>query len=252
MARRLPACPARFRVPSRLLLAATLVGGSAAVAHGQSGSIMARRLAGESTEPTAAGGEPGVDPAMAEFHALMPFSTPERLPETWELHDHVEIIIRESSSVRSRQDLETEKSVEFEAEIAEFPQITFPELLEMMLQASRNANPPQLDVSSDREFEGEGEYGRRDDLTGRLTAEVVQVLPNGHLVLEARSYYRTDEEESLLTLSGVVDPDRISPAGTVQSHQIFGLSIVKMHEGELRDSTKKGLFTRALETVFAF
>ena len=38
-------------------------------------------------------------------------------------------------------------------------------------------------VGATKDFEGEGEYKRRDNLTARLTAEIIDILPNGNLIV---------------------------------------------------------------------
>lgn len=228
-------------IPASMAVAMMTTGG----AWAQTSSLLAQ----PSSPPGAIDYED--DPA-ASLHAVSLFTVPPPRPPVYAVHDLVEIIIRESSSVRRQQSVETEKEYETKAEVAEFPQLTINDFLEGVLKASANANPPKLDISAEREFTGEGEYRRIDDVSARVTAEVVSVLPNGNLVLEARTEIETDGESSRLVLSGTCDPKSISPAGTILSTQLYNLRVVKHHEGELRKTSEKGLFGRILDTLFAF
>jgi len=191
------------------------------------------------------------DPAVA-IHGLSIYTIPIEMPKQWQKHDLVEIVVRESSAVESSQEISTEKSYDLNAEIANFPQLTVNDLIQGVLKASQNKMPPKADVGSSKEFSGEAEVGRQDSFTARVTGEVIDILPNGNLVLEARTSIRMDRETATILLGGVCDPKNISPAGQIYSSQLFNLHLTKLHEGELKKATEKGLFSRVLDTMFAF
>ena len=62
--------------------------------------------------------------------------------------------------------------------------------------------PIQLQTSGQRDFKGTSTVERDDTFTGRITAEVVDVKPNGTLILQATETIKTDEEEQRVTLIG--------------------------------------------------
>lgn len=218
----------------------------APVSIAQTSSVLAQEKTNPATRPPA-----DVDPALA-LTAYAWFNVPQPLPVVWRKHDHVQIIIRETSTARSQQALDTSKDYESKGEIKDFPQLTLNDILDGILKASENASPAKLDINYKNKFAGDGKYSRTDDLSARLTAEVIEVHPNGHLVLEARTFVQTDLETSTILLSGECDPQLVSPAGTILSNQLFDLRVVKTHQGELKQATKKGLFARVLDTIFAF
>lgn len=233
--------------PARLALmcgAAWLA--AAAAASAQTGSVLAQRRANPATPPPA-----DADPALA-LQAYSWFTVPQPQPVVWRKHDHVQIIIRETSTARLQQGIDTSKEYDLRGEIKDFPQLTINDLLNGVLKGSENANPAKLELEYENEFKGDGRYSRTDDLSARVTAEVIEVWPNGHLVLEARTVIQTDDETSTILLSGVCDPQQVSPAGTILSNQLFDLRVMKMHEGQLKKTTKKGFIPRVLETIFAF
>ncbi len=219
---------------------------AAQVCVAQSSSVLAQAKANPKPPPPA-----DTDPALS-LQAVAWFTVPQPQPVVWRKHDHVQIIIRETSTARSSQALDTKKDYDIQGEIKDFPQLTFNDLINGILKASQNANPAKLDVTYKNEFKGDGKYSRTDDLSARVTAEVIDVWPNGHLVLEARTFVQTDQETSTILLSGVCDPQFVSPAGTILSNQLFDLRVIKTHEGQLKKTTKKGLIPRVLETIFAF
>lgn len=172
-------------------------------------------------------------------------------PRKFARHDLIQIIVHESTNSRSSQSVETEKEWELAGGINQWPAFTLPDLLQLQLRGSTGV-PVKLDLEAGKEFEGEGEYERRDDFTGRLTAEVVEVLPNGNLVLEARTRIQTDEEISTMKVTGVCRTQDVTIVNTVFSNQLHDLAIEKMHTGELRNSTEKGIIAKVLDALFAF
>lgn len=171
-------------------------------------------------------------------------------PREIQRHDLVTIIVNQTSQALREQTLETEKDYDANVRLAQFLQLN--RLLEARLDPGALETGDLLDISASNEFTGEGTYERRDRLTTRVQAEVIDVKPNGNLVLEARTRLQTDEEVQEFVLSGVCRTDDVTTQNTVQSTQLHDLSIAVRNEGEVRKSAKKGLIPRALEAIFAF
>lgn len=194
-------------------------------------------------------------PKNQEAHALRDmsmFAVPPPLPRDFEKHDLIQIVVRETSNTKSSQTLETEKGYGLKGRIAQWPDFNLVELLQMQIMQGSGDNKPQLDIKVDKEFEGDGEYERKDDFTARLTAEVIDLLPNGNLVLEARTFIKTDQETQTLKVTGICRPEDVSAANTIFSSQLHDLYVEKNHEGELRKSSEKGIIAQVLDTIFAF
>lgn len=213
-------------------------------AAAQSRSLMAQRLV-ETTAP-----QPDREPHALRDASL--FAVPDAKPRVFRKHDLVQIVVREQTRTESSQELETEKQYDLDGSINAWPSLDLADLLELRLAAGTTSPLPAVDVSLGKQFEGEGEYSREDDFSTRITAEVLDVLPNGNLVLEARTEIQTDEEISKIKVTGVCRGEDVSAANTVLSTQMHDLKISKMHEGELRDANKRGLIPRVLDFLFAF
>lgn len=202
------------------------------------------------TPPSESANAVNADPHALRAVSMFAVAPPE--PREFQKHDLVQIIVRESSQATSSQELETEKETQIDGQISAWPNFNLRDLLNLQIQAGRSTNLPKLDVNFTKEFTGEGDYKRKDDITARLTAEVIEVLPNGNLVLEARTHIKTDKEEQTLKVTGICRPDDVTAANTILSNQLHDLTIEKMHKGELREAANKGIITKVLETVFAF
>lgn len=174
--------------------------------------------------------------------------TPPR-PRTYAKHDLVTVIIREQSEFKSEGTSEFQKDARLQARIDEFLSIDFSNFGFKQIVGSEK---PQIDLRGSRDFNGEGEVERKDSLTARLQAEVVDVKPNGNLVLAARKRLRTDDEIQEFILSGTVRAEDISADNTVLSTQIYDLNLEKTHTGGIRDSTKRGWMPRFVDWLNPF
>lgn len=197
--------------------------------------------------------EPGSDdrePHALRSMSLFAIAPPE--PRMFQRHDLIQIIVREQTDARSRHEIDLDKDYGIKGKIAKFPKLSLPELLELRIPGTSMSDMPELDMDFRKGFAGDGDYRRRDDLSSRITAEVVEVLPNGNVVLEARTHIKMDDEESVMKLTGVCRPDDVTASNTILSNQIHNLSIERQHKGELRRTNEKGIIAKALDMIFAF
>lgn len=173
-------------------------------------------------------------------------------PRLFNVHDLVTIVVRESSSATVDGELNTKKESKIDGELTAMVDIK-QLLTDLRLAPSAlNAGNPKVGLEVKPEFKGTGNYDRKDELTTRLTAEVVDVKPNGILSLQARTYMANDDEKLTLTLTGYCRAEDITADNTVLSTQMYDLRLSKQHHGEVREVSKKGLLTKALELLFNF
>jgi len=211
------------------------------------------RLSGNSASRSLMGAALSPDlPAVTALHDISLISVPKEAPRIFRIHDLIQIVVREQQTSKHSQDLELDKEFSLNGSIGAFPELRLEDLLQLQLFAGRATMLPELDVELGKSFEGDGKYSRTDDVTARLTAEVIEVLPNGNLVLEARTFIQSDEEQTRLKVTGICSPDHVQPDDSVLSNRIHDLRIEKCHEGELKQTTRKGLVPRFFEYLFAF
>ncbi len=193
-------------------------------------------------------GEPDPEAALRTMSMLY-IDVPK--PRKYAIHDLVTLIISETSSAESKQTLDTKKDYDLTGSIKSFPDLI--ELLELRLEAGERANIATLGVNSKQKFKGEGTAKRSDRFVARITAEIIDVKPNGNLVLEARKTVASQDGESkTIVLSGICRPEDITDANTINSSQLADLRLLQQTEGEVTKSAKKGFIPRVLETIFAF
>jgi len=226
-----------------------IVAALAASASAQSSSLYKRNVKEEAPRAAAGGQVDRVSAAIASA-SFTAASLPE--PRLFAVQDLVTIIVQESTSSDVSADIGTKKKTDIKGSVDAFPHLTLADLLNGQLRNSAISDPPKVDVGFDQDFKGEGDYKRRDTFVARLTARIVDVKPNGTLVLEARKFIQSDKETLEIVVTGTCRKDDVRVDNTVLSTQLYDLNLVKNHTGEVRRATKKGILTRVLETIFNF
>ena len=98
-------------------------------------------------------------------------------------------------------------------------------------------------------FEGQGSTENSNDFSGTLTVTVVQVLPNGHLVVAGEKQIGVNANVDVLRFSGQVDPRSIAPGNSVQSVQVANVRIEQRGRGQQADAQAMGWLSRFFVNV---
>ena len=99
-------------------------------------------------------------------------------------------------------------------------------------------------------FEGKGTTENSNDFSGTITATVVQVLANGHLIVSAEKQVGVNANVDVLRFSGQVDPMSIAPGNTVQSTQIANVRVEQRGRGQQAEAQSMGWLARFFMSVF--
>lgn len=190
------------------------------------------------------------EPYRAKLSQVSLYAVPDPEPRIIRKHDLVTIIVREVSEFSSEGTTDLKKQADINARVTDFVKLY---LDSWQIKGGNISNPvPAIAGRSDRNFKGEATVDRSDSFVARLTAQVVDVKPNGTLVLAARKRIKTDEEVQEMLLSGVCRSEDVTADNTVLSTQLTDVNLEKRHSGAVRDTTKRGLVARLLDFVNPF
>jgi flagellar L-ring protein FlgH len=114
------------------------------------------------------------------------------------------------------------------------------------------AGQPSYKFNSKNENKRNADNEREDKFTTYLQATILDVKPNGNLILEAKMEEQHDEEHFTITLTGTCRSDDVTPTNSVLSTQIANLVLVESNKGAVRDATKRGFFPRILDFAKPF
>lgn len=171
-------------------------------------------------------------------------------PRTFQIHDLITIVIDETSRQQAEQSLTTEKKYDNDIDVNSI--IDPWALLELQLRQGNLSREKLLDIASRNKFDGKGSYTRNDRFQMRIQAEIIDIKPNGTMVIEARKTIDKNGETQTTVLSGRIRQTDITDSNTVLSSQIAELNIVAKQDGQVDKAGKKGIIPRTLESLFAF
>lgn len=226
-----------------LAAAITLTGLTLTAASASAQSLFVRR------DPHAPAAEQST-PASPTLRAASLIYVEPPKPPTYKLHDLVTNIIDESSNQTSKQTLDTKKDYELKNTIQAF--VDLQRALEGDLAQGVTTPNTLVGLNSHNKLKGEGTYSRTDSFKAKVTAEIIDIKPNGVLVLEARKTRKTDDESQTMVLCGSCRQADVTSSNTVLSSQLADLNIRTDNEGDVKDAASKGFIPRIIEAIFNF
>ena len=104
----------------------------------------------------------------------------------------------------------------------------------------------RLDVgaSSKNDFTGKGGTESANTFSGSITATVVEVLPNGHLVVTGEKQIGVNQNVDVLRFSGTVDPRLVQPGSIVSSTQVANVRVESRGRGTQGEAQTVGWLSR--------
>ena len=93
---------------------------------------------------------------------------------------------------------------------------------------------------------GTGSADQTASLTGSVAVSVVEVMPNGNLVLRGEKQLALTEGSEVIQVAGIIRPDDVAPNNTVQSRRLANAQIAYRGSGDLANATRAGWGTSTL------
>jgi len=166
-------------------------------------------------------------------------------PPSPKMHDLVKVIILETTVAEASGKTEIEKETSVSASLKEF--INF-----HGRTGTHRGTLPSLKGSVNFETDNEAKTSKKMKLYATIKAEVVEVLPNGNLVIEAKKNRQINEEKETITLTGVIDPDDLDSTGSITSDDVAQLRVTYTGRGSVSDAQRRGILTRVLDFIWPF
>lgn len=99
---------------------------------------------------------------------------------------------------------------------------------------------------------GVGAADQQASLVGSVAVSVIDILPNGNLVLRGEKQLALSEGTEVIQVAGIIRPDDIAPNNTVQSRRLANAQIAYRGTGDLASATRPGWGTSALMKLWPF
>ena len=105
-------------------------------------------------------------------------------------------------------------------------------------------------LMGEREFTGEADADQRNNLRGDITVTVVDVWPNGTLVIRGEKWMTLNRGDEYIRITGLVRPSDIMSNNSVMSTKVGNARIAYAGKGSLADSQKIGWLGRFFNSEY--
>ena len=107
-------------------------------------------------------------------------------------------------------------------------------------------------TASANDFSGKGGTESANTFYGTITATVVDVLPNGHLMVAGDKQIGVNQNVDVMRFSGTIDPHLIQPGNLINSTQIANARMESKGRGAQAEAQTVGWLTRFFFNVLPF
>jgi len=145
------------------------------------------------------------------------------------VNDMVTVLVAENASAVSSGDVQTARTSSAKSSVTSLAGAT----------KATGALANLLGTSGDQQLKGSGTTSRQTVLSTTLGTRVVQVLPNGYLVVEGVKEIRVSAEQQVIVVRGVVRPADLSPDNVVRSDHMAQLEVSVNGKGVVGDAIRR-------------
>ena len=110
-------------------------------------------------------------------------------------------------------------------------------------------NLPAIDVRKESAFDGQARQEKQQDIRSSIAVIVIDVQPNGNLVVAGTRVVKVDDVTKTLRISGIVRQLDITPANTIQSTQVADARIAITSEGAHKHTVTRGPVATLFDTL---
>jgi len=121
------------------------------------------------------------------------------------------------------------------------PQFDLPNGLPL---ANTKDNNLAFGIGSETDFEGEGESDQNNKLSGNISVSVVEVLPNGNMVIRGEKVITINQGNEYIRLSGMISPRDVAADNSISSVRIADAQIAYVGDGPTNDANVMGWLSR--------
>lgn len=172
------------------------------------------------------------------------FASEERV---WKRHDLVSVFITEKTTAMHDDETDVKKDNSFASKISAWFKWDFGG--DKPVQAK---TLPEIGYTSNKAFKTEASVEKDSFFQGQITAEILEVMPNGNLVLTAKKEINIGKDRHFIRFTGVIMPRDIDANNQVLSSKVADAKIEFGGSGPVSESQKEGLLARLLNKMWVF
>lgn len=109
-----------------------------------------------------------------------------------------------------------------------------------------------LTAASSNTLDGKGDAAATNSFTGTITVTVIEVLPNGNLLVSGEKQVAIAQGTEYIRVSGIVNPVFLNSANTITSSQLADARIEYKESGSISEAQVMGWLARFFMSVLPF
>ena len=161
--------------------------------------------------------------------------------------DIITILIQENNTTSKENSTQTSKSSSVDASLNT---LLYSPAASTFL--TKGGQLPAMKFGGSQSFDGGGKINNTERMTARIAVRVVDVLPNGNMLIEGRRETTVSGEKQEAVLHGVVRSEDVAANNTVFSYNVADASIKFTGKGTISDNQRKGWLHKIWEKVTPF
>jgi flagellar L-ring protein FlgH len=168
--------------------------------------------------------------------------------QTIQLHDIITVSISESATVSSQGKMDRQKQAHGDLLLKNW-------ILLKGLSVVRDpfsGGEPHVRGEVDNQMQSNAKLQQSDQMKFRIACNVVDIRPNGNLILEGRREIHNNDEIWEYSLTGEVRAKDIMPNNTVPSENVAEMKLYKHEVGHVSDGYRRGWLLKWLDGVQPF
>ncbi|MEK7870792.1 MAG: flagellar basal body L-ring protein FlgH [Nitrospirota bacterium] len=107
-----------------------------------------------------------------------------------------------------------------------------------------------IGATASNSFDGSGSTTRSGQLTADITARVVELMPNGNMMIKGTRELLINNERQFITVSGIIRPEDITRDNTIFSASIADAKIEYSGRGVIFDNQSPGWLMRIFSWIW--
>lgn len=116
----------------------------------------------------------------------------------------------------------------------------------------KGLNGLELEAEAESDFNGKGAAAANNVFNGTITVTVIDVYPNGNLLVSGEKMVAINQGNEFIRFSGVINPNNVTTANTVQSTQVADARIEYRGSGFIDESNTMGWLQRFFVAIMPF